>query len=225
MKIYQDEQFLLFDDSITEYSSMEENGLTPALQRDPERAKARILTILFGANDATSETASNDSHVPLGQYTENLKAILSHPMIATQACRVLLITPPPIDEHQYEIKDINTGHPGLTRFSHLAKGYAAACIQVGESMGVPVLDLWSCLMKRAGWRGDDAILTGSKGEERNEILSRLLSNGQCTFRARGCQLFYDGLMGFLSKTWPELMPQNLPYVFPTCHEFTGELEA
>ncbi|KAK6070617.1 gdsl lipase acylhydrolase family protein [Seiridium cupressi] len=203
---------------------MDENGLTPALQRDPERAKARILTILFGANDATSETASNDSYVPLGRYTENLKAILSHPMIATQACRVLLITPPPIDEHQHEIKDANAGHPGLPRFLHLAKVYAAACLQVGESMGVPVLDLWSCLMKRAGWRGDDAVLTGPKSEERNEVLGRLWSDG-VYFAPEGYQVFYDALIGFLSKTWPELMPQNLPYVSPTCHEFTGELEA
>ncbi|KAK6084623.1 GDSL-like Lipase/Acylhydrolase [Seiridium cupressi] len=121
---------------------MDENGLTPALQRDPERAKARILTILFGANDATSETTSNDSYVPLGRYTENLKAILSHPMIATQACRVLLITPPPIDEHQHEIKDANAGHPVSLAFCIWQK---STRLPVSKSE-----NRWACLFSTCG---------------------------------------------------------------------------
>jgi isoamyl acetate esterase len=142
-------------------------------------ADARIKTVLLGANDATCITANSGFHVPLNEYKENLEAILSHSAVAAQNCRIVLITPPPIDEYQHEMKDKAAGRPGLTRFSHLAKEYAEACRQVGESAGVPVLDLWGHLMHRAGWREGDAVLAGSKAAPKNEVLALLLSDGEC----------------------------------------------
>ncbi|KAH8196657.1 hypothetical protein TruAng_009181 [Truncatella angustata] len=240
MAKFQYGQFMLFGDSITEYSSVEEHGLTPALQKgtgyntrqalqalphiipSPEQAKLRLLTIGFGANDATSPEANNDFHVPLAQYKENLQSILSHPSIAAQSCRVLLITPPPIDEYQHETKDRMAGQPGLTRFSQSAKDYADACRQVGETMHVPVFDLWGCLMRRAGW-SDGGELAGAKDAPRSDVLGQLLSDG-VHFTSQGYQVFYENLMDFVSRTYPDLKPENMPFVFPTCDEFTGELE-
>lgn len=115
--------------------------------------------------------------MPLLQYKENLKALLVHIEIVTQDCNILLITPPPIDEHQHEIKDRAAGQPELTRFAASARAYAEACRQVGEEVGVPVLDLWSCLMKQAGWSGSN-VLAGSRDAPKNDVLNRLLSDGR-----------------------------------------------
>ncbi|ETS83936.1 hypothetical protein PFICI_05812 [Pestalotiopsis fici W106-1] len=120
-------------------------------------------------------------HVPLEQYTANLKTILSHPALAAQRdCRIVLITPPPIDEHQHDIKDRNAGYPALTRRSLVAREYAEACRRVGEasSPGVAVLDLWSVLMERAGWNAGDDVLAGSLEAPKNIMLDRLLSDGK-----------------------------------------------
>ncbi|KAF7526699.1 hypothetical protein G7054_g10667 [Neopestalotiopsis clavispora] len=212
MAKYQYEQFLLFGDSLTEYSSAEENGLAPALQKayirrmdivnrgfdgyntrqalqvlpyvipSPEQARVRLITILLGANDGTLASAKNGMHVPLEQYASNLRTILSHPALAAhQGCRIVLITPPPIDEHLHDAKDANAGHKGLTRRSAVAKEYASACRRVGEEFsprGVAVLDLWRAMMEDAGWRDGDDVLAGSLEAQKNMALHRTMSDGE-----------------------------------------------
>lgn len=157
-------------------------------------------TILLGANDGTSAAANNGMHVPLEQYAANLKTILSHPALAAQKpCRIVLVTPPPIDEHQHEVKDRAAGYPEMTRHAAVASEYAEACRRVGgDAAGadVAVLDLWTALMRRAGWTPGDDVLAGSLAAPKNEVLGRLLSDGKahanppyqcpkCLFRMHG----------------------------------------
>ncbi|KAK6209089.1 hypothetical protein LQW54_006689 [Pestalotiopsis sp. IQ-011] len=256
MAKYQYEQFLLLGDSLTEYSSVEENGLTPALQKayirrldvvnrgldgyntrqalqvlpyvisSPEQAKVRIVTILLGANDGTSAAANNGMHVPLAQYAANLKTILSHPALAAQKpCCVVLVTPPPIDEHQHEVKDRAAGYPQMTRHAAVASEYAEACRRVGGDFAgadVAVLDLWTALMRRAGWTPGDDVLAGSLAAPKNEVLGRLLSDG-VHFTSAGYKVFFDELMGLIESKWPDLMPEKIPFVFPPYNELTGDL--
>eukprot|EP00966_Prymnesium_polylepis_P324028 7380139-Prymnesium_polylepis.1 len=75
----------------------------------PERSAPALVTVLLGANDANrppplhlNPPGASRQHVPLGEYTDNLQKIVA----AIRACgdgsaRILLITPPPVDEHAW----------------------------------------------------------------------------------------------------------------------------
>lgn len=107
-------------------------------------------------------------HVPLDQYKRNVQAILRHPLVSSHKARLILITPPPFDEHQWG--------DGIRTAEHTKK-YADACHQVGRELGVVVLDLWSVFMEKAGWKPGQP-LAGSKAAERNDVLGNLLCDGR-----------------------------------------------
>lgn len=64
------------------------------------RILTRFQTVFFGANDATPPHYDSKKHVPVDLYRENLVSILQHPTVRAHAPHLILITPPPVDEHQ-----------------------------------------------------------------------------------------------------------------------------
>lgn len=65
------------------------------------------------------------------------------------------------------------------RTAEHTKLYADACCEIGEELGVPVIDLWSVFMAEAGWRKGEP-LPGSIKTERNKVLGELLHDGMRT---------------------------------------------
>lgn len=98
----------------------------------------------------------------------NVQAIVRHPLVSSHTARLILITPPPFDEHQ--------SGDGIRTAEHTKK-YADACRQVGKELGVAVLDLWLVFMTKAGWKPGQP-LAGSKAAERNKVLGELLHDGK-----------------------------------------------
>ena len=93
---------------------------------------------------------------------------MGHPLVVAQEPRIILITPPPVDEHQFQ---------DVTRTAEHTKKYADACRQVASDLGVVVLDLWYAVMSRAGWKeGED--LPGSQKASKSEFLGELLHDGK-----------------------------------------------
>lgn len=147
--------------------------------------------------------------------------------------RILLITPPPIDEYQLEIADLLKGYKVAQRAASNTRKYADSCREVGKALDVPVVDLWMAFMKAAGWE-EGQPLTGSKDVERNETLRKLLSDGKCKdaprryvspklltrratglhFNPAGYQLMFDEVMKVIRGTWPDQAPENLPFILP-----------
>ena len=114
--------------------------------------------------------------MPLNDYKQNLKDILTHGSVAIQEPRIILITPPPVNEYLLEKPSTENPVPERTRTAEHTKKYADACREVGEEVGVVVLDLWSIFMAEAGWK-DGEPLIGSKTVEPNEVLEQLLRDG------------------------------------------------
>lgn len=121
--------------------------------------------------------SATGQHVPLDQYTKNLKAILKHPSVVAQKPRLILLTPPPVNEYQLEEANLVWDNKDPRRSAEHTKKYADACRQVGAEVGVVVLDVWSIFMAKAGWKEGEP-LKGSKKVARNEILEKLLSDGE-----------------------------------------------
>lgn len=87
------------------------------------------------------------------------------------------MTPPPVNEYQLEAADLVKERADPVRSAEHTKKYADACCEIGAETGVVVLDVWSIFMAEAGWK-EGETLVGSKKVARNEVLEKLLSDGE-----------------------------------------------
>lgn len=56
--------------------------------------------------------------------------------------------------------------------------YAEAVRQVGKQLNLPVVDVWTAFMKLAGMKQGET-LPGSSNVPQNEVLVRLMHDGEC----------------------------------------------
>ncbi|KAL9098119.1 MAG: hypothetical protein Q9163_006162 [Psora crenata] len=131
------------------------------------------FTIFFGANDSCLPDSASGQFCPLAEYKQNLKDLLTHNTVAAHHPRLILITPPPIDEHQLEAVDLAKDDAEAQRSATNTRKYATACREAGEELGIAVLDLWSIIMAKTGWK-EGHPLVGSKEVPRSEVLKRTL---------------------------------------------------
>ena len=136
-----------------------------------------MQAIFFGANDACLPGSSTGQDVPLNDFKRYLTAIVQHPSVTAQNPRLILITPPPVNEYKLEESDLVMGLTDPRRTAEHTKKYADACREVGTQLGVAVLDIWSIMMAKTGWREGEPLV-GSKKVARNEILEGLLIDGE-----------------------------------------------
>ncbi|KAI5300618.1 hypothetical protein KEM56_002321 [Ascosphaera pollenicola] len=227
------EQFVLLGDSITEYSTDQSSGfsLLSALQLDyirrydvvmrgysgytseqglwaferffpsAEKVKVNLMTIWYGANDAC--LPGNFQHVPLENYKASLKQIIQHPSKANQKTKFVLLTPPPINEHQLE--------PDSARTTWHTRKYAEACKEVGAELNVPVVDVWTLFMHYAGWK-EGQPLEGSKDVPANPKLAALFTDG-LHLTAQAYKLVYAELKKTIKERYPEEAAENMPAKF------------
>jgi hypothetical protein len=104
--------------------------------------------IFFGSNDSSLPGATGQ-HVDLETYRSNLKSIITHPKLQERHPRILLVTPPPIDEaSSAETEFKKSGNTKPVRSAELTRKYAIAARELGEELGkdptldVLVIDLW-----------------------------------------------------------------------------------
>jgi lysophospholipase L1-like esterase len=111
--------------------------------------KSRQL-ILLGANDAVLPLEHTAQHIPLDQYKRNLGDIVNHPHIKAHQPKILLVTPPPLDEIKTSKLDIEKGFPQSTRTSSVSASYSEAAREVArENPGIVLVDLWKAVMDKA----------------------------------------------------------------------------
>ncbi|KAJ5542527.1 Esterase SGNH hydrolase-type subgroup [Penicillium sp. DV-2018c] len=177
----------------------------------PQTATVRFMTIFFGANDACVPGLSQ--HVPLDRYEENLKTIIQHPATQAQNPRLILITPPPVNEHQLEEFDASKDTPFPSRTAISTKSYAAAAQKVGASLNIAVVDLWSAFMRFTGWNEGEPLI-GSHEVPNNETFASLFTDGLHLAPA-GNRIVYEELIKVIHANWPDQTPEALPMVFPS----------
>ncbi|CAN8096273.1 unnamed protein product [Discula destructiva] len=147
----------------------------------------KYLLILLGANDASIPRSDENQAVPLEQYTRNLTHIVTHPHIAAHSShKVLVITPPPVDEiRTAEVDFAQRGHNTHSSvrqaaYSQAARDVAAAAAAAGGN--VKVVDLQKALMEYAvartpGWEEKEGVLLGSVESGERGYLRELLPDG------------------------------------------------
>lgn len=91
--------------------------------------------------------------------------------------KLILITPPPIDERLSLKVSQGYGFNVLFRTAENTARYAEAVRQVGQQLSLPVLDVWTIFLNLAGMEPGKP-LPGSLDAPYNEVLVRLLSDGE-----------------------------------------------
>jgi len=182
----------------------------------PTGGRIRLVTIFFGANDARlPNTPGPSQFVPLEAYRANLRTIATYAPLRAHQPRIVLITPPPIDERLCEITDAAKGIHVTRRTAANTAAYAQAVRDLGRELGVPVLDLWTAFMREAGWNGSfDVPLVGAKEAPQSEVLVGLLHDG-LHFTPAGYRIMYREFMAMVQREVPDLVPDRLPFVLPT----------
>ncbi|KAL3457292.1 GDSL Lipase/Acylhydrolase family protein [Aspergillus heterothallicus] len=235
------DQLILFGDSLTQMSSGQRDGFgyQPALQDAysrhldvinrgfsgytssmalkvlpkffprPETATVRFLALCLGCNDAVMPGMYQ--HVPLDTYKDNLRRIVQHPVVRAQNPRILLLTPPPVNQYQLEPFDAAEGVPHPSRTAARTRKYAEAVVQVGGELGVAVVDLWSTFMKSVGWREGD-VLVGSRDAPKDEDFEGLFTDG-LHLTGKAYEIMFDAVMEVIEKKWPDQIPERLEMVF------------
>ena len=89
----------------------------------------------------------------------------------------MLITPPPLDEHGREKSETEMGITVPRRSAEHTRLYADATREVGSTLGVPVLDLWTIFQREAGWENGNPPI-GSKTGDKNAVFTDLMRDGQ-----------------------------------------------
>ena len=122
-----------------------------------------LVTVLFGANDANlppplrgNHESASRQHVPIDEYIDNLRAIIDAVgQTGDGTAKLLLITPPPIDEKAWHAFCVDTygvdRHADPNRSHKATKAYADAVVRVGKETGTPTLDLHAAFLDRGDW--------------------------------------------------------------------------
>jgi len=117
----------------------------------------RLVTVFFGANDASVLEENPKQHVPLDEYRKNLQKIVEILRQRVPSAQILVVTPPPVCQtkilalQKERFKDKATGRPERT--NEMAGKYAAAAEETAKELGLPSLNLWRLMQDVNEWRG------------------------------------------------------------------------
>ncbi|XP_049597439.1 isoamyl acetate-hydrolyzing esterase 1 homolog [Syngnathus scovelli] len=129
------------------YNSRWGRIVLPRILYQDKSENIAAVTVFFGANDCSQQDKNPQQHVPLDEYSKNLKAMSSYlTEVGVPAGKVIFITPAPINEAAWEKECKLKGCP-LNRLNSVAGEYAQACVQAASQCGVDVLDLWTLMQK------------------------------------------------------------------------------
>lgn len=109
-----------------------------------------LQLVLLGANDACLPIPTNTQGVPIDEYKENLVKIITHDHIKAHNAKILLVTPPPVDEIRITALDLAMGHPQATRQAAVSAAYSETARKVAADIpGVEIIDLHKAIMDEA----------------------------------------------------------------------------
>ncbi|XP_063040210.1 isoamyl acetate-hydrolyzing esterase 1 homolog [Engraulis encrasicolus] len=128
------------------YNSKWAKIVLPRLIPSPASDIAAV-TVFFGANDCALEDQNPQQHIPLQEYSENMKEIAQYLVSAgVSKDKIIFITPPPLHDKDWEKQCAAKGN-ALNRTNSVAGQYAQACVKTAAQCGAEVLDLWTLMQK------------------------------------------------------------------------------
>ncbi|KAK5094102.1 hypothetical protein LTS08_008731 [Lithohypha guttulata] len=171
----------------------------PAIAPSRTNARVAVLIVAFGANDSCSP--GEPQHCSVHDFKENLRSVASYKGVELHNTRVVLSTPPPVEEYRLP-------HDGRGRAERVAK-YAEAVREVGRELRLPVIDLWAALLKDTGYNlaacgENESVVPGSMELTPSMELGRFLRDG-LHLNADGYEIWTKETLRILNE---EVQPCN-----------------
>lgn len=170
-------------------------------------------------------------YVSIPDFTQNLRDLISHPLIAAHdpPPKIILIGPPPIEETFIAREDVKNGYTEVMRYNRNTALYAEAVTKVGKETGTPVVDLWSVFMAKAGWVGgyheDGVPMPGSIAAGFSDVLKSFLDDGTFLSFSKvvsddanlpglhltpaGYKIMFEEVLKVIRENWPDQTPEAL----------------
>ncbi|ORX57364.1 SGNH hydrolase [Hesseltinella vesiculosa] len=172
-------------------------------------ARIELMTIFFGANDAAIPGAAQ--HVPLDRYKSNLLTMLDlikNPQSPyyNPNIRLILITPPPLNEVQWRQRCIEFGND-MDRYAHVTKEYAMTVKELAKEKNIVCADIWSRVTEKA---------QASENGLADYLFDGLHLNGN------GYKELHSLLMELIGKHFPEIHPDALEMEIPWWRDLNRE---
>ena len=179
-----------------------------------------LKLILLGSNDSSLPCSGTGQHVHLESYKDNLRKIITDPIVASHHPTILLVTPPPINELHLEEEDLKKGFPSLTRHQSVTAQYAEAVRELVEELqshNVLLVDLWTAIMKEAAKLTPDLVegapMLGTKAKGDSWALRSLLVDG-IHLSPTGYAVFLREVLPVVAPSLDESNKDHQPWVFP-----------
>jgi lysophospholipase L1-like esterase len=150
-----------------------------------------LATIFFGANDAAVNGSDGSQHLPLDAYEKALRELVALVRRHNPTVAIVLIAPPPVDEAVWGDECARKyGLATTNRLNSLVETYAARCVAVAASVGVPVLDTYTEMRAAAA----AAAATSSSSSDSSAPAYRSYLSDGLHLSARGNEFVYESLM-------------------------------
>ncbi|KAL4085746.1 hypothetical protein PRIC1_015081 [Phytophthora ramorum] len=167
-----------------------------------------LITVWLGTNDAALVNGSNsEMHVRIEDYKENLIQIVNGFQKTSPNAKLLLITPPHIDDGartKYAAERTDSKRGLVDRSNAMAGNYSRACVEAAETLKVPLLDL-------------NAHFNAMPVATRNAMLEDGIH-----FNAEGNQVVDQQLQSKLQSEFPELMTSLDTWQVPAVSKYVSE---
>lgn len=164
---------------------------------DPAWEVPLLAVVFLGANDAALPT--REQHVTVHEYQQYLRCIVAYlrnrRRLDGKRTQILLLTPPPVDEDRWEAHCLARGRE-LDRKNEVTRLYAQACLGVGKTMDVPVVDVWKLL----------------GGADLTEVAPNL--GDGLHLSPQGNLLVCEAVLRAIEEYYPDLVPSQLPMQAP-----------
>ncbi|XP_041000549.1 GDSL esterase/lipase CPRD49-like [Juglans microcarpa x Juglans regia] len=110
-----------------------------------------LVIVYFGGNDSMGPHSSGlGPHVPLPEYIENMRKIVTHLQSLSKQTRIIVLSSPPVNEAKIR-ENKSEFVSEVVRTNELCQSYSEACIELCQEMSVKVVDLFTALQKRDDW--------------------------------------------------------------------------
>ncbi|CEQ39799.1 SPOSA6832_01345 [Sporobolomyces salmonicolor] len=166
--------------------------------------KTALMTIWLGAND--SVLPGEPQHVPLPTYRANLSSIVSllrspQSPYYDPSTSFILITPPPLSPPDWVKERVRRGLPEcLDRDQDNTRRYAEEVKELGQELGVPVVDAFQAIWSKAEVEG-------------LENLPSFFLDG-LHLSAKGYACVVDEVKKVILDLYPEKSWETLPQLYP-----------
>lgn len=165
------------------------------------------------------EWGPTNQHCPIDQYKKNLDKIVNYPSIKAHDPKILLVTPPPLDEIKHGNIDRSQGLKASQREHAVSAAYSEKAREVArENPGVVLVDLWQAIMDKAiemtpaDYESGGPWL-GSPENGKSGGLDALLPDG-LHMSGGAYRVFFEAVRPHIGTEWAGQEPDS-GFIYPT----------